>query len=353
MDRYIGIDAHSQSCTLAVMGPTGRRLREHVVETHGKTLRTFMTSIAGDKHVCLEEGELSQWLYELLLPQSREVVVVQPKKRQGPKSDSLDAWDLAELLRTRQSSTVVYKDRGEYRGLKEAVRAYQVLTQDVARNKNRLRAVFRGRGIHGFGQQLYTPDSREPWLKKLSVERRRRAQLYADQLDHQVQVASLAEAWLQQEARRCPIIKVLTTAPGIGLVRASQLVATVVTPHRFRTKRQFWSYCGLAVVHHSTSNWKREKDGGLRRNRRTTTRGLNRNRNPVLKEVFKSAAITVSRGHTKDPLGRAYHHRVQHERMDPAMSRLTLARQIAAVVLAMWKAKESYDPTRYTQHTTA
>jgi hypothetical protein len=33
MDRYIGLDAHSQSCTLAVVGPSGRRLGSQVVET--------------------------------------------------------------------------------------------------------------------------------------------------------------------------------------------------------------------------------------------------------------------------------------------------------------------------------
>jgi hypothetical protein len=29
------------------------------------------------------------------------------------------------------------------------------------------------------------------------------------------------------------------------------IVATIDTPHRFRTKRQLWSYSGLAVVTHS------------------------------------------------------------------------------------------------------
>src|SRR5436309_7109692 len=31
--------------------------------------------------------------------------------------------------------------------------------------------------------------------------------------------------------------------------------ATVDTPHRFRTKRQFWSYSGLAVVTHMSSEY--------------------------------------------------------------------------------------------------
>jgi hypothetical protein len=38
MDRYIGLDAHTSSCTVAVIGPSGRRLTSHVVETNARAL---------------------------------------------------------------------------------------------------------------------------------------------------------------------------------------------------------------------------------------------------------------------------------------------------------------------------
>jgi hypothetical protein len=56
MQRFIGLDVHGQSCTLVVMGPSGRRLGQHVVETSAKALIERMRSIAGDKYVCMEEG---------------------------------------------------------------------------------------------------------------------------------------------------------------------------------------------------------------------------------------------------------------------------------------------------------
>jgi hypothetical protein len=37
--------------------------------------------------------------------------------------------------------------------------------------------------------------------------------------------------------------------------------------------------------------------------------------------------------------------------MDPALARLTLARRIAAAVLAMWKTQEDYDPTKHASQT--
>jgi hypothetical protein len=83
------------------------------------------------------------------------------------------------------------------------------------------------------------------------------------------------------------------------------------------------------------------------------TRGLDRNCNPLLKEVFKGAATTVIQAMPDNPLALNYRHNVEQEGMDPAMARLTLARQIAAVVRAMWIAQEAYDPTRHVNSKTA
>jgi len=33
MDRYIGLDAHTSSCTVATIGQSGKRLQSQVVET--------------------------------------------------------------------------------------------------------------------------------------------------------------------------------------------------------------------------------------------------------------------------------------------------------------------------------
>ena len=147
MERYIGIDAHKESCTMAVMGPTGRRLEELQVETNANAVKTALKSVAGERHVCLEEGELSAWLYELCEPLVQRVVVTQPAKRRGSKSDSIGAWSLADELRRGELNRLVYKAPSTYRPLREAVRCYEGVTRDTVRIKNRFQAVFRARGI--------------------------------------------------------------------------------------------------------------------------------------------------------------------------------------------------------------
>jgi transposase len=70
------------------------------------------------------------------------------------------------------------------------------------------------------------------------------------------------------------------------------LVPIVVSPHRFRTKRQFWSYCGLGIVMRSSSDWVRDKNGQWQRAQVQQTRGLNLTHNHHLKAIFKGAATS-------------------------------------------------------------
>lgn len=46
MDRYIGLDAHASSCTLAVVSPRGKRLGSQVVETNARCVKKTMLAEA-------------------------------------------------------------------------------------------------------------------------------------------------------------------------------------------------------------------------------------------------------------------------------------------------------------------
>ena len=346
MKRYIGLDAHQQSCTFAAQSESGKRMLEQRVETNGESLRNMLLSMPGEKHLCFEEGALSEWLYELLEPVCSEVVVVQPSKRKGPKNDLLDARGLAEDLRKGTLGPVVFKAPGRYRLLREAMRGYLATQRDVVRAKVRLTSVFRSRGVLRADSRIYSPTERDAVLALLPPAYRQLAQMLAIQLDGLVQIHSAAHKWLLEEAKRSSVVKRLATAPGIGMVRAAQIVAIVVTPWRFRTKRQLWAYSGLGIVTRSSSDWYMDKRGAWVRRQVPHTRGLNRNRNPVLKNVFKGAAMTVTSQLLDHPLNEAYR-RLLANGTKPNLARLTIARRIAAAILAMWKNNEEYDPKKH------
>lgn len=182
-------------------------------------------------------------------------------------------------------------------------------------------------------------------MAQLPAGQQRLVEHYCRELDGLNAAHDEARRWLLEEAEKQPIVALLQTAPGIGSIRASLIVATLLSPERFRTSRQLWSYCGLGIVTRSSSDWSRDGDG-WRRTHVQQTRGLNRNRNPLLKEVFKGAAFTLTSSKMEShPLHQAYR-RLLNSGTKPNLARLTLARRIAAAVLAMWKNKEAYDPTR-------
>jgi transposase len=144
------------------------------------------------------------------------------------------------------------------------------------------------------------------------------------------------------ESRRHPPSKWLRTVPTLGPVRVAQLMAAVVTPYRFRSKRQFWAYLGLAVITKSSADY-RMVDGQARRAARPpATRGLNQNCNRRLKQVFKGAALTGSR---RGPL-KPYYDALVEGGLRAELARLTLARKIAAIALAVWKQQEPFDQAR-------
>jgi transposase len=345
MDRYIGIDVHSESCTFAVLGSNGKRLKEAPVETNGQALTDYVRGIAGRKHVCLEEGTHAEWIYELLEPLVDEIVVTIPEANHGNKNDSSDAWRRAEELRRGTIARAVFKAPDRFTALRAAVKAYIATQRDMVRAKTRVRALYRSRGIQGLTSEIYDPERSSLWLVQLPAAQRRRMELLSMQLEGLVQAHQVAANWLLEESKNVPLIRLLKTAPGVGPIRAAQIVAIVITPHRFRTRRQFWSYCGLAIVTRSSADWTKDTHGTWVRRVVPQTRGLNQNRQPLLKNVFKGAAETVIHTMPQHPLTANYA-RMIAAGTKPNLARLTLARRIAGAVLAMWKNQERYDPSK-------
>jgi transposase len=186
---------------------------------------------------------------------------------------------------------------------------------------------------------VYKPRQRDAWLAKLpEAGVRTRAQRLFSELDHLSGLRREARRALVVECRRHPASKLLLAVPTLGIIRIAQLISGVVTPHRFRGKRQFWSYCGLAVVTKSSADYT-VSGAGVRRTRKAATRGLTRSHNRTLKYVFKSAALTASRC---EPFKSWYAELVarglRHE-----LARVTIARRIAAITLAVWKSGAAFD----------
>ena len=61
---------------------------------------------------------------------------------------------------------------------------------------------------------------------------------------------------LLAESRNHNATKLLHQIPRIGSIWAALLIALIQTPCRFRTKRQLWTYSGLAVETHDSAEYR-------------------------------------------------------------------------------------------------
>jgi transposase len=341
--KYIGMDVHTESTSIAVRNSVGKVVMECVLETKTSTILQFLDGLSGDLRVTFEEGTWAAWLYELMKPHVTEVLVCNTRKntsRNGSKSDRIDARKLAEQLYMNNIKSVYHGECG-LRMMKELARSYLTISKDLTRVMNRLKALYRSWGIPCSGKEVYAPRHRVEWLGKISEAGvRRRAEYYYQQLDSLRPLRQEVRRDLLTEAKKHKAWKLLRQIPGIGAIRAAIVIAVMQTPHRFRTKRHLWTYCGLALETHDSAQY-RVAEGQLQRSKKpATVRGLNKDHNHDLKDIFKGAATRVSG--SRGPL-RDFYENLLAKGRKPTMARLTLARKIATITLIVWKKEVRFD----------
>jgi len=348
--KYVALDVDSANIVAGVYDSKGEALMQCCLRNNGQVISEFFKTMTGTVQVTFEEGTQAVWLYGLIQPLVAEVIVCNPRENKllkaGNKSDRIDVAKLGKLLRLGELRPV-YQGPSAAQGLKQLVHSYAALVDDTTRVKNRLKALYRGRGLSCKGELIYGREQRQQWLLQLETkELQSRAACLYEELDCVLRLRAESEKVMCRAARRHEAYKWISSTPGLGAIRTAQTLATAITPHRFRGKRQFWPYCGLAVVTRSSSDYE-WVDGGARRKRKPIqTRGLNQNYNRTMKAVFKGAAISALQQH---PEFREYYQRLCAQGMRPEMARLTVARKLAAIVLILWKKGELYDSEKLNQ----
>src|SRR5712691_11821309 len=93
--KYIGMDVHKDAISIAVLNSSGKLVMESIIETKANTILEFVHGLRGSLHLTFEEGTWASWLYDLLQPHVKRVVVCNPRRnallKEGSKSDRVDA----------------------------------------------------------------------------------------------------------------------------------------------------------------------------------------------------------------------------------------------------------------------
>jgi len=148
------------------------------------------------------------------------------------------------------------------------------------------------------GEETVRSPASPEWLSKLSeAGLHRRAERLYEELDALAGAAPRRQARAGAGEPQACGGEAAAHRTSAGCDSRGVMIGRVQTPHRFRSKRQFWAYCGLALETRSSADYRFEDGQLVRAKKPVFIRGLNRNHNHDLKNLFKSAATTASALH--------------------------------------------------------
>jgi transposase len=313
----------------------GRVIRSQQIFTGEINLIQAFNELSGEVQVHLEASELAPWVRSCITSRVQRVVISHPRTnawiaKDSNKSDKVDAFKLAELLRLGRVHEVYYSEDQPRREFKQLVKHYDDLTTQQAKLKVKLKARLRTQGVIIRGRRAYTLNGREEVLAQVSSIQMRRVigQLY-ELLDQLRAQQHLAKQMMISMGKQFPEVARFQEVPGVGVIGACRFSAYIQTPHRFSSKRKLWRYCRLGIS-------QRTSDGKL-----VGPPALDRAGHGRLKDVARKAFDAALRCHKENGFKRAYD-RALAQTHNTVHARLTVMRKIVAVLRAMWLENAPY-----------
>ena len=321
---YVGLDVHKRHSYFVVMRHDGKIDTRRKVDTSESNLLGFVRSLRGRVELVVEETALTQWVYLTLHSKVAKLVVCKASSRSGPKTDFIDAAQLADDLRVNRL-VAVYHSADRRMDLRTLVSGYDDTVQELVRTKNRYKALFARSALSTSTPKFFSDASRHkdlPTANGCFVGQG----LFECIAVLQTQKQSYLERF-DQNFKRFDEMPLLETIPGLGPVRINQIVAIMVTPERFASKHKLFSY-SMLVKH------KKESDGKFYGNKRSSAQA-------TLHGIFKSAVVSNLR--MRDSVFRRYYDEVRASGSNDKEARNAVARKIAAAVRAVWKSQKPFD----------
>ena len=138
-----------------------------------------------------------------------------------------------------------------------------------------------------------------------------------------------ADEELSELAKQDPTCRLLMTIPGVGPVTSMRFVAAIDDPGRFRGGEEVCSYLGLTPGENTTGF-------------KTKRTGITKAGAPNVRRTLTQAAWSLWRTRPDDPIVQ-WAQRVADRRGKPRAN-TALCRKLAALMFAMWRTGQPYNP---------
>ena len=296
---FVGFDLHKRDITACALDATGEIIAEiRQLSTALDAVVMWLAALPGPVIVGLEATLSWEWLATRLAEHGHVARVAHAFHvtliwQARAKTDPIDARKLAELLRVDLFPAIWIPDL-ETRRRRQLLRGRAFLGRARTRLKNRIHGHLTSENLVPPGADLYGKGGRA-WLAAAPLSPVLRAQTERLLTLHDalsVEIQGL-DTDVKRAARGNPIVKQLTTMPGVGVFSALFVQAEIGSLDRFHSSHELAAYAGLVPTTRSS--------GG-----KTTHGGLGKASNRWLKWILVEIVVTLKLA--PGPVGTYYRH---------------------------------------------
>src|SRR5581483_209661 len=337
MNHYIGLDVSMKQTSICIVDEKGIIVFEKDVNTDPQIIYDTINGTSLDiKLAGLESGSLSHWLVDNLGKLGLPIICVCSRKMSAilsitiNKTDKNDARGIASALRGGHYRQVHHKSLHAVE-LSTLMGARRSLVNQRTNSMNTIRGLFKSYGIIiGIANTAIFPSKVELLLEKLSK-------------DAQIGLRSLLKAFIgiNQEVlvldkiivkitKDDPVVKRLTTMPGVGPITALTFKMEIDDPHRFKKSRSVGAYIGVTPTQYSSGETHRQGK-------------ISKCGSSELRYLLAEGATTVifrTKGWNKD---KAWAFKIM-KKHGFGKARMARARKMAVKFHRMWVDEKDYQP---------
>ncbi|MGH7627286.1 MAG: IS110 family transposase [Gemmatimonadaceae bacterium] len=329
----IGLDLHKRESQLCIGHDDGT-----VEERRLVTSRERFSAVLGQRphaRILLEASTESEWVARYLESLGHEVIVADPNfapmyatRSRRAKTDRRDARTLMEACRLG-----AYRPAYRLSDARRHVRAELAVREALVRTRTRYiavaKALVRRDGLRVAGSEAEHVAQRIAALELSDTLAAELLPLFRVLAPINEQIAAADHRLAALPAGHAAVAR-LTTAPSIGPITASAIVATVDDVRRFGSAHQFEAFLGLVPAERSS--------GDKRRIGRITKAG-----NARVRYLLVEAGWRILRSRSDEAaVLRAWGLAIAARR-GKRLAAVALARRLAGVLYAMWRDQEAYD----------
>jgi transposase len=329
----IGLDLHKRESQLSIQAEDGTITERRIV-----TSRERFTAVLGTRppaRILLEASTESEWVARHLEALGHEVIVADPNyapmyatRSRRVKTDKRDARTLMEAC-----GQGTYRRAHRLSDPRRHLRAELAVRDALVRTRTRYVALIKALGRRdGLRVPSSTAERVGDRVQALALSTTLAAELepLLTVLAPLNTTIAAADQQLSVGGQTDPVVALLMTAPGVGPITATALVATIDDITRFSSAHQCEAYLGVVPG---------ERSSGEQRRIGPITKAGNRRTRWLLVE----AAWRILRSKDPESLAlRAWTLRIAARR-GKRIAVVALARRLAGILYAMWRDGVPYD----------